>query len=216
MRYDFYDDPEYKQKQAEITHKYWQKGVYNSFVKSLVAKICKNPNCHSSFQVKPYDPKIYCSQRCAAIVSNLNHPKNKSLKLTTSCILCGNKVNRTSKKYCSLKCQMLHRYQIYLKDWKSGKEDGNKGIQTKIISAHLRRYLNEKFGEKCSMCGWKNKNPITNRVPLEIDHIDGNSENNDENNLRLICPNCHSLTPHFRNLNKGNGRAWRQKQTKIV
>jgi 5-methylcytosine-specific restriction endonuclease McrA len=38
---------------------------------------------------------------------------------------------------------------------------------------------------------------------------DGNSENNLEENLRLLCPNCHSLSPNFRNLNKGYGRKWR-------
>ncbi len=63
------------------------------------------------------------------------------------------------------------------------------------------------------MAGIK-KNPVTGKVPLEIDHIDGDSENNKEENLRLICPNCHSLTPSFRNLNKGKGRAWRIKYLK--
>lgn len=60
-----------------------------------------------------------------------------------------------------------------------------------------------------SVCGWNKINPVTKVVPLEIDHIDGNSENNKEENLRLICPNCHSLTSSFRNLNKGKGRGWR-------
>ena len=46
----------------------------------------------------------------------------------------------------------------------------------------------------------------TNTLPLEIDHIDGNSENNSEENLRLICPNCHSLTANYRGANRGNGR----------
>ncbi len=86
---------------------------------------------------------------------------------------------------------------------------GEIGIKTRAISGHLRRYLFEKYGDKCSMCGWCEKNSITGRVPLEIDHINGNSENNSEENLRLICPNCHSLTLYFRNLNKGKGRKWR-------
>lgn len=67
----------------------------------------------------------------------------------------------------------------------------------------------EKTKNKCQLCGWSKKNIITNKVPLEVDHLDGNSENNVEDNLRMICPNCHSLSPTFRNLNKGNGRSWR-------
>ena len=39
-----------------------------------------------------------------------------------------------------------------------------------------------------------------------LEHIDGNSENNSLDNLKLLCPNCHSLTPTYKNLNKGNGR----------
>ena len=83
------------------------------------------------------------------------------------------------------------------------------GRKTKNISNHIKRYLKEKFGDKCFLCRWSKKNPITGNVPLEIDHIDGNAENNKEENLRLLCPNCHSLTFTFRNLNKGNGRSWR-------
>ena len=36
----------------------------------------------------------------------------------------------------------------------------------------------------------------------EIHHIDGNHYNNEESNLQLLCPNCHSLTPTFGALNK--------------
>ena len=133
--------------------------------------------------------------------------------LTMNCLNCGKKTTtRHQVKYCTNKCQIYFRYKSYIKAWKLGNEDGNKGILTRGISGHLKRYLIEKGGECCSICGWNKRHPITNNVPIEIDHIDGNAENNKESNLRLICPNCHALTPHFRNLNKGSGRKWRSKK----
>ncbi|WP_442876891.1 HNH endonuclease [Catenibacterium sp.] len=72
------------------------------------------------------------------------------------------------------------------------------------MPGHLRHYIFDKFDNKCCICGWSKVNPYT--IPLEIDHIDGNSENNSEDNLRLICPNCHSLTSTYRGANRGQGR----------
>jgi len=128
------------------------------------------------------------------------------------CKLCGKLTLNNTNIYCSNKCQQHNQYLLYIKKWKAGSVSGSRGINTKNISRHLIRYLINKYGGKCSICGWMGINPITNRVPLEIDHIDGDSENNKEENLRLLCPNCHSLTPNFRNLNIGNGRVWRQKK----
>lgn len=126
-----------------------------------------------------------------------------------TCLTCGKKVKRPFYKYCSNKCQFTYRYQEYIKKWKAGLVNGNRGIISKNISGHIRRYLAEKFGEKCFLCNWNKINPKTKRVPLEVDHINGNADDNNENNLRLICPNCHSLSSNFRNLNKGKGRSWR-------
>jgi predicted HNH restriction endonuclease len=52
----------------------------------------------------------------------------------------------------------------------------------------------------CGLSEWMDK-----RIPLEIDHIDGNSDNNVEQNLRLICPNCHAQTETYKGANAGKG-----------
>lgn len=49
--------------------------------------------------------------------------------------------------------------------------------------------------EKCEICGlkeWQNK-PIL----LQVHHIDGNRQNNELNNLQILCPNCHSQTDNW-------------------
>lgn len=104
---------------------------------------------------------------------------------------------------------MLYQREKYIEKWESGLVDGGRGIVARNLSAHIISYLRDNYGDKCALCGWGVKHPVTERVPLEIDHIDGNPENNKKDNLRFICPNCHSLSPHYKNLNKGNGRQWR-------
>ena len=129
------------------------------------------------------------------------------------CVYCGHELTtRKQIKFCSNRCQIDYRYKQYIDSWKKGKESGNKGILAKGISGHLKRYLIKKFGNKCSICNWKKKHSITGVIPLAIDHIDGNAENNKESNLRLLCTNCHALTPFFKNLNKGKGRKWRMEK----
>lgn len=126
------------------------------------------------------------------------------------CVECKKETKRNFYTYCSNICQAEHQYKKYIEDWKKGAVSGNRGINSKNISRHIKRYITEKYGEKCFLCDWSEKHPLTTKVPIEIDHIDGNADNNLENNLRVLCPNCHSLTSTFRNLNKGKGRAWRK------
>ena len=127
------------------------------------------------------------------------------------CRSCKNPLKERYKKvFCSNKCQMDFQHKIFMDEWLSGERK----VVTKNISGYIKRFLLEKYGEKCSLCGWHKKNPSTGRVPVEVDHLDGNADNNFVENVRLLCPNCHALTPSFRNLNKGKGRAWRKEYLK--
>ena len=88
--------------------------------------------------------------------------------------------------------------------WKNGFVDGLRGKYQ--ISLQIIRYLNEKYDYSCSKCVWNKQNVYTSKYPLEVEHIDGNYLNNSEDNLTLLCPNCHSLTPTFKGANRGKGR----------
>jgi len=132
----------------------------------------------------------------------------------SACLNCGLELKKWQAKYCSNKCQADYQYKHCIEKWKSRSRSGSDRVATKNVSRHLKRYLIEVGGEKCSLCGWKKRHLITKRVPLEVDHVDGNANNNNESNLRIVCPNCHSLTVHFRNLNRTRGREWRIKYLK--
>ena len=61
---------------------------------------------------------------------------------------------------------------------------------------HKRKRIEKEQDNKCLICGitddWMEK-----KLKLQLDHIDGNSSNNSRENLRLLCPNCHSQTENF-------------------
>jgi 5-methylcytosine-specific restriction endonuclease McrA len=53
----------------------------------------------------------------------------------------------------------------------------------------------------CELCGW-NQISEDGRIPLELDHINGDHKDNRLENLRILCPNCHSIQPTHRGRNK--------------
>ena len=112
---------------------------------------------------------------------------------------------RSNKKnrYCSRQCQKKFEYSVFIQRWKDGLEQGFKGLTQ--TSSFIRRYICEKYNNTCVTCG---QTSIHNNLPLtmQLEHCDGNSRNNKEENLLLLCPNCHTQTEFYGSKNKGRGR----------
>jgi len=128
-----------------------------------------------------------------------------------NCLNCKKSIigkNKRNNKYCNSFCFAEHRYKQYIKRRLGNKETGLSGDYQ--ISRYIKRWLREIRGTKCERCGWNAVHPTTKKVPVEVNHKDGNYRNCRPKNLELICPNCHSLTLNFRGLNRGNGREQRR------
>jgi hypothetical protein len=128
----------------------------------------------------------FCTKSCSAIFNNTLRKKTKYYQ----CLSCRKNVlfnNRKKNLYCSSKCQGLFQFKT---------ETTDRIVKGLVVCPKvLKKYLLA-IRPHCSMCGlgqfW-NENKLT----LQLDHIDGNSDNNFPNNLRLLCPNCHSQTSTF-------------------
>ena len=76
----------------------------------------------------------------------------------------------------------------------------NRGIR--VNGTRLRELMVKSMGvsDECAICG---QPPIWQGLPLtlEVDHLDGNSFNNEITNLRILCGHCHSQTDNFRGRN---------------
>ena len=106
--------------------------------------------------------------------------------------------------YANMK-RNLQRLNLSCDHWV--KKGWNKGEQLKDWSqysraVHLKPHLIKLRSHKCEEC--ENDSWMGVDIPLEIEHIDGNRTNNELSNLKLLCCNCHALTP-----------AWRRRKSSI-
>ena len=148
--------------------------------------------CNNEFVVTKNCEKKFCDNSCSAKFNN--RLRNSIVK---TCLNCEKEIKH-HRHFCTKECEFIFRKnEFYIKI-----EAGD----TTLYEKHYKDYLIKKYGDKCMKCGWCEKNNITGNVPIQLEHIDGNSDNNSLDNLKLLCPNCHSLTPTFGNLNRGNGR----------
>lgn len=159
---------------------------------------CKE--CGDSFVCNKKEKRIFCSQSCSSSFNN----KLKRVHYK-ECENCKGDIRKNvseKTRFCDRDCYL---------EFRRGER------RKKIISGDVvnldgtKKYLIEMNGEKCEMCGWCERNKKTNRVPIQLDHINGNAEDNRIENFRLLCPNCHSLTETYGALNIGFGRKNRRR-----
>lgn len=179
-------------------------------------KCCKY--CGKPIPFEERNRKEFCNQSCSASYNNIRRNGNTERKSPDPnkkyyCLSCGKELKYSSSsnmKFCNQKCMNDYKYKQYIESWKEGKEDGRAGLYD--ISNHIRRYFFEKYNSSCQICGWNKVNPHTGKVPLQLHHIDGDCLNNKEENLQLLCPNCHSLTENFGSSNKNSSRIYRKQK----
>lgn len=125
---------------------------------------------------------------------DITHFNRSKTPVKNYCLNCGSEINHKTK-FCNNTCHAEYNRKQYIERWKQGLETGTVGKD--VIATAVRKYMFEKYNNSCQKCGWNKVNEFTDLVPLQIHHIDGDCKNNKENNLELLCPNCHALTENF-------------------
>ena len=183
---------------------------YNDLLREADLEVTREPNkiikqclhCQKEFSInKNQDHKKFCSKSCSASFNN----KITKRKSKAHCKECGKELKDRNGIFCSQECQKTFNYKDFITKWKNKEVNGTNGL-TLQLSPTIKRYMLEKNNFSCSICGWNKRHPVDNKPLVEIDHIDGDASNSFEENLRVLCPNCHSETPTFRARNKISSR----------
>ncbi len=79
-----------------------------------------------------------------------------------------------------------------------GRATGSQKLKQRLFRAGLKR-------PACELCGWATQ-AADGRIPVELDHMNGDKTDNRLSKLRVLCPNCHALQPTHRGLNRKDRR----------
>lgn len=130
---------------------------------------------------------------------------NKKKRFATQfCKGCGSEIfdDNHIRKFCSNSCQQNSEWEV------RKKKITQTGFENSVVCA--KRYLLDTRGHRCEICGTEEW--CGQPVPLVMDHVNGNSDNNELKNLRLVCGNCDMQLPTYKSKNRGNGRHKRKQR----
>ena len=135
--------------------------------------VCGKPIYRRPCEIKRNKGRVFCSATCYGIACRKEIP----------CVVCSKPIlSRFNKKTCSRSCANKHRVGIRYKiNSPRDKVKNQRSLKLRLLS------LRGKFCEKCG---------YTKVEILQVHHKDRNKENNELENLELICPNCHAEN-HF-------------------
>ena len=156
-------------------------------------KTCKRCGVHIPFKQRA---NTFCGSSCAASFVNPLKPKRKKTRPCARCALVTD-----NPKFCSPECSEAHR-----REQSEARVGTNQLVDVRVI----KRVLLEQRGPKCEICRndtWQGK-----PLPMVLDHINGDWEDHQLGNLRLLCSNCDSQTPTYKAKNKGKGRHSRRER----
>lgn len=180
---------------------------FKNILYSINKKKCKL--CEIEIPIEK-NKNSFCSNRCAAIYNNKKTPRRISKLEPKTCLWCFSEIKASKNLCCDINCRKKYNYMIYFISWYNGKLK----ISKEIDSSKIKDFISIIDGYKCSECGideYKGQ-----KLVLELEHKDGNAQNNSRENVCLICPNCHSQTKTYSGKNRGNGkRSWRKDRYKL-
>lgn len=164
--------------------------------------------CAACDAALPYDRRAsrFCSRSCA--VSCNNRGVRRHGRPPGRCELCSAPLTATRRRFCGLRCagEARRAGAAVVARWLAGKIVGHTG-RTLNLRVAVHDHLLRSAGYACTLCGWDRRHPDDGRPLVEIDHIDGDAANTAPSNLRVLCPNCHSMTPTFRRRNVRSARS---------
>ena len=143
------------------------------------------------------------------IVLDSNYLKEVALKCGYICTTNKRTMNKIKKRIQDMKLDTSHFKCQKIKNIEDVCIENGKYHRGGL----KRRLIKEKIlEEKCYICNinniWNNK-----KLVLQLDHINGNNKDNRLENLRMLCPNCHSQTETFGGRNKYIKNIFKKKET---